>query len=596
MTPQQGSGARGQGLGDGRRALGARPPTSDPGPSAEPPASDLRPPDPDPQPPVRLARALSMLGHCSRREAEKLVAEGRVEVNGGQVTAPATLVKLGHDAIVVDGRGLGPQPPAARYIALYKPRGVVTSVRDPHAEHTVMELVPTHDRLYPVSRLDKDSEGLILMTNDGAFANRVAHPRYGTEKEYLARVAEPPSEEFFERLRSGVLLDGRRTRLVLVARDHSRVPTSKRRSPGTRNPERGCWIRIVLHEGRNREVRRMLASVGNPALRLVRTRIGPVRLGKLDPGECRDLTTTEVLALAGRVATDRGRGIGDRGQGTGARGLIGPVPPPRGRAREGGPNPPPLPASSREGRARTPRPSRRVATDPRLQIDDRRPLVVAIDGPSAAGKSTVGARLAQRLGAHFLDTGVLYRVLTFEALRRGMDLNDGPALATLAGESDIHIVGSGADDDSGRVLCGGRDVTREIRSSDVDAQVSRVAAHPEVRAALVPVQRRAAGPGRVVVVGRDIGTVIFPDAHVKIFLEASLPERARRRAQQSGATALAEAVERQLQERDALDRTREVAPLRPAADAIVIHTDGVTADEVVEQVAEYVRERVDIGE
>lgn len=230
---------------------------------------------------MRIARALAMVGTRSRRESERLVSAGWVTVNGADVTDLATLVDPSRDTIAVNGVPLHEPAPFA-YYALHKPRGVVSTVRDPHATHTVVQLVPSEARLYPVGRLDKDSEGLLLLTNDGDFANAVTHPRYEVEKEYQALVAPPPSANGLEQLRAGVSLDGR-----LVAP----------RAIGVRAAPEGTWVRVILHEGQKREVRRLLRVIGLTVRRLVRTRIGSVRLGRLKPGEYRPLRRDEIRAL-----------------------------------------------------------------------------------------------------------------------------------------------------------------------------------------------------------------------------------------------------------------------------------------------------------
>lgn len=214
--------------------------------------------------------------------------------------------------------------------------------------------------------------------------------------------------------------------------------------------------------------------------------------------------------------------------------------------------------------------------------------VVAIDGPAAAGKSTVARELADRLGAMLFDTGTLYRAVTLAALRRDVPFGDETALATLAGDRHIDVAPPSTPD--GRlydVVLDGEDVTWPIRSPIVEAHVSQISAHPGVRAALLPTQRRIAQAGPVVMVGRDIGTVVVPDARVKVFLEASLGERSRRRhdelAERGNPVALAEVVA-DLQRRDAIDRGRSASPLRAAADAIVVNTDGATVAEVVDTI------------
>jgi CMP/dCMP kinase len=214
--------------------------------------------------------------------------------------------------------------------------------------------------------------------------------------------------------------------------------------------------------------------------------------------------------------------------------------------------------------------------------------VIAIDGPAAVGKSTVGRRVADGLGWTFFDTGVLYRALTWLAAERGVPLDDEERLADLAGNLHVEVgrpsVVDGRDAD---VLLADRDITWDVRSPLVDRSVSLVAALPKVRAALVPAQRRAAARGPAVVVGRDIGTAIFPDAALKVYLDAALPERARRRAAEfvaRGAEGERSAVLADLARRDLLDSGRAHAPLAMSRDAVRVETDGRAIDEVVEAV------------
>jgi cytidylate kinase len=214
--------------------------------------------------------------------------------------------------------------------------------------------------------------------------------------------------------------------------------------------------------------------------------------------------------------------------------------------------------------------------------------VVAIDGPAGAGKSSIGRRLAEDLGWAYLDTGAMYRAVTREALRRGVPLEDGPALAALARGLDLVL------SPEGTVRVGGEDVTGEIRSPEVTAAVSAVSSVPEVRAVMVGHQRRFADRnGRVVAEGRDIGTVVFPDARVKIYLDADPSERARRRlVQTSGDGGPAEELgdmRARIEERDRLDSSRAVAPLRRAPGAWVLDTTPWTLDEVFDRVRAHVR-------
>jgi cytidylate kinase len=211
-------------------------------------------------------------------------------------------------------------------------------------------------------------------------------------------------------------------------------------------------------------------------------------------------------------------------------------------------------------------------------------IVVALDGPASSGKSTVGAAAAARLGLRFVDTGVIYRAMTAMALREGVPTDDADALVPLAGRVTL------GDDGTGRltrVLLDGEDATDSIRSDAVDAAVSAVSRVPEVRSALLGRQRSLAADGGIVVAGRDIGTVVLPDADLKLFLDASVEERAGRRIAERGIDptgAEAELVRDQLRARDAQDRGRAVAPLRPADDAMILVTDGYTLEETVDMV------------
>ncbi|SEH79650.1 cytidylate kinase [Mycolicibacterium rutilum] len=219
-------------------------------------------------------------------------------------------------------------------------------------------------------------------------------------------------------------------------------------------------------------------------------------------------------------------------------------------------------------------------------------LVVAIDGPAGTGKSTVSRGLARALGARYLDTGAMYRIVTLAVLRAGADLADAQAVAAVAQGAELAV---GYDPDEDRSYLDGQDVSAEIRGDAVTKAVSAVSAVPAVRTRLVDLQRAlAGGQDSVVVEGRDIGTVVLPDADVKIFLTASAEERARRRNSQNVAAGLPddyESVLADVQRRDHLDSTRAVSPLRPADDAVVVDTSAMTQTEVIEHLKQLVRER-----
>jgi len=222
------------------------------------------------------------------------------------------------------------------------------------------------------------------------------------------------------------------------------------------------------------------------------------------------------------------------------------------------------------------------------KISSQAPPIIAIDGPAASGKSTVGLRLAKELGYLFFDTGVMYRAVTWLALERGIDVRAEAAVTALAEKTQIDVApASKSDGRACDVLVDGQDITWETRRRKVDANVSIVAAYRGVRAALSQQQRRIGQRGRVVMVGRDIGTVVLPDADLKIYLDATAEERARRRYDEilarGGKAKYDEILERVI-ERDRIDSTRDVAPLKAAEDAVVIDSDTLTADEVFDKV------------
>ncbi len=221
------------------------------------------------------------------------------------------------------------------------------------------------------------------------------------------------------------------------------------------------------------------------------------------------------------------------------------------------------------------------------------PSIVAIDGPAASGKTTIANQLAERWDYLFFDTGVMYRAVTWVALKNEISIKDEPAISSLAESIQIDVKPPSTDD--GReydVLADGIDVTWKIRKPAVDAKVSRVSAYPAVRKALTKQQRRIGLRGKVIMVGRDIGTVVLPEADLKIFLDASVEERARRRFHQRmdrGEKADYPKILKKLKKRDKKDSTREIAPLRAAPDAVVINTDTLSVADVVSRIEEYAR-------
>jgi len=477
-------------------------------------------------PEVRLQKALADAGIASRRAAEELIATGRVRVDGavaviGQRVDPAT------QRIDVDGH---PLPTSGRrvHLALAKPVGYTSTVADRHASRTVLDLVPhalvaEAGRLFPVGRLDRDSEGLLLLTNDGPWAQRALHPRYGVEREYAVGLQVALSRDQAERLLEGVSLE---EGLAAAAelRPATQAETAQLEAAMGRSPSTLSWYRVVIAQGWKRQVRRMFAAVDAPVARLVRVRIGPVELGRLRSGSLRRLNDREVAALV-----------------AGASGAGG--------------------------------------------------LVVAIDGPASSGKSSVGAAAAETLGYRFCDTGLFYRAVAWLAVERGVPLDDGDRLAALAAEVELPA------DDRGRharVWAAGREVTADVAEAGIDASASRVAVQPALRRALLARQRELAAEGGIVMAGRDIGTVVLPDADLKLYVDASAEVRAQRRAEQRGLAP--DDPERtrilaDLRGRDATDAGRETAPLRVADDAVVVETDDLTFTQTVDRVVAAVRAR-----
>jgi cytidylate kinase len=296
--------------------------------------------------------------------------------------------------------------------------------------------------------------------------------------------------------------------------------------------ERGRWLRVRVGEGRKHEVRRLFAAGGYHVERLVRTRLGSLALDGLHAGEWRELKPAEVAALAGA----------------------------RPRVRE-------APADA--------------------------PLIVAIDGPSGSGKSTIGYALAQRTGANFVDTGLMYRALTLAALERELDPDDGDALGSLARQVRIEVRRPRHEQTDRRetVLLDRRDVTLEARTPRVDRLVSSVSRHAAVREAMLHVQRATARRGSTVMVGRDIGTVVLPDATLKVFLTASAAVRAARRAAEMGRPDRGDKYLAEIERRDADDTGREVAPLRKAPGALVLDTGDLDVPACVEAILAHLPHR-----
>jgi CMP/dCMP kinase len=502
----------------------------------------------------RLQKLLARAGIASRRASEEVIAAGRVTVDGRVVTELGLKVDPELHSILVDGKSLPRE--RLRYVILHKPQGVLSGP-DPKAGYPSWEtLVKVPERLYAVGRLDQDSEGLLLLTNDGELALRLSHPRYEHPKTYLVQVEGLPDPRKIRRLQHGVMLEDGRTlpAKVLLLREPP-LPFGPVRGAGAAGGQRGktggnapqkrtTWLKMTLREGRKRQVRRMVSLLGHPALRVIRIGLGPLALGELRPGKWRDLTAGEVRAL--REAAYHGEEADKRTD----------------QSDE-------LAKSERNRKALS-------------------PSTIAIDGPSASGKSTVGGLLAKELGYLYFDTGVMYRAVAAVALARGISPHDEEAVTQLAESLTIDVLSPTIQD--GRdvtVLADGVDVSWDIRRMPVEKAVTPVSAYYGVREAMRKAQRRIGENGKVVMVGRDIGTVVLPDADLKIYLDATLAERARRRhleRQRRGEQISFEQVLADVERRDKGDSTRQHAPLTAAPDAILVETTGMDVDQVLDRV------------
>jgi 23S rRNA pseudouridine2605 synthase len=230
----------------------------------------------------RVQKILAKAGYGSRRACEEFIIKGRVTVNG-QVATLGMKADPQVDRIELDGKTVN-KPEPLKYIAIYKPRGVISAAKSPEGRRTVVDLVKEPGRLYPVGRLDADSEGLILLTNDGELTNKLTHPRYGHEKEYRVLVAVHPEEEQMATWRRGVVLE-----------EGYRTAPTKVRLEGFKG--KGAWLRVVMGEGRKRQIREIGSRIGLPVVKIIRVRIHTLHLGSLKPGQSRRLTQKEIDSL-----------------------------------------------------------------------------------------------------------------------------------------------------------------------------------------------------------------------------------------------------------------------------------------------------------
>ena len=512
------------------------------------PATDAQPVYPHT---MRLQRFLARAGVASRRGSEDLMTAGRVTVNGQVATELGTKVDVDRDHIEVDGMPVKLNQGAV-YLMLYKPTGYLTTMSDPQERPCVADLVP-RDRfpgLFPVGRLDRDTTGLLLFTTDGDLSQDLLHPSKHVYKTYQALVDGSLSDRDLEPLRRGIELDDGLCQpaicRVITAREAEAVAPQGVK-PGT------TAVEVIIREGRKNQVKRMLSKIHHPVIRLHRCNFAGLELKDVAKGSWRELTEREVQILKS-----------------------GGIPPKQASAKCNGGKPQDTPSSRKHC------------------------MIVAIDGPAGSGKSTIAKEIARQLGFNKLDTGAMYRAVTFAALDRGIDLDDEAAIDALAEQIEIRFT-NGTGEDT-RLTVDGQDASVAIRTPQVDANVSKVSAYPGVRAAMLIHQRRAAEDRDIVAEGRDIGTVVFPNAQVKVFLTADPRERARRRVlqrhQNDAQPLTTEQLETEvdetldaLKQRDKLDSSREVAPLVPAEDAVRVDSTAHTIDEVVSIIEDLINQR-----
>lgn len=553
------------------------------------PATDAQPVYPHT---MRLQRFLARAGVASRRGSEDLMTDGRVTVNGQVATELGTKVDVDHDHIEVDGMPVKLNQGAV-YLMLYKPTGYLTTMSDPQERPCVADLVP-RDRfpgLFPVGRLDRDTTGLLLFTADGDLSQDLLHPSKHVYKTYQALVDGSLSDRDLEPLRRGIELDDGLCQpaicRVITAREAEAVAPQGVK-PGT------TAVEVIIREGRKNQVKRMLSKIHHPVIRLHRCNFAGLELEGVAKGSWRELTDREVQILkSGGIPPKQASAIrGGKPQDT-----------PASRTRHHGSHgSAPKRNTYRErytGQAtrRAPTPANHISTSP---IERKHCMIVAIDGPAGSGKSTIAKEIARQLGFNKLDTGAMYRAVTFAALDRGIDLDDETAIDALAEQIEIRFT-NGTGEDT-RLSIDGQDASTAIRTPQVDANVSKVSAYPGVRAAMLIHQRRAAEDRDIVAEGRDIGTVVFPNAQVKVFLTADPRERARRRVlqrhQNDAQPLTSEQLEAEvdetldaLKQRDKLDSSREVAPLVPAEDAVHVDSTAHTIDEVVSIIEDLINQR-----
>ena len=489
----------------------------------------------------RLQKILARGGVASRRASESLILDGHVSVNGKVVTELGTRADPDMDC----RRRRWPtglQGSDAQVHHAEQACGLCDDTsRSGRVARPSTSWFPRFPGCFTVGRLDRETEGLLLLTTDGAWAEQVAHPRYEVEREYEVR---------WPVLSGRTIWRGCETVSCWMANRPGRCPCNLSDQTGL-----SSLVTIVMLEGRKREVRMICASAGMRVKRLVRRRLGPVLLGWLALGHWRTLDVQEVTALV----SHRGR-------------------------RHRAPSAWPLDRG------------RWVKTGTGRRRRVKRSVCMAIDGPVASGKSTIGKHVAVALGYVYLDTGAMYRGVTSLVLDRGIEPADVQRVAEIARSVTFSFPTlATAQAVNPPLLADGVDITDRLRTPIVDKTVSLVSSYGEVRETMVAQQRRIRQEHSTVMVGRDIGTVVAPDADVKIYLSASVEDRARRRFEEHRASGL-EAHTRLRwpisKRRDKLDTETAAVPAPSCRGRHYGRHDGIRLDRAVALVLGIVRERL----
>ena len=471
---------------------------------------------------MRLHKFLAQMGVDSRRKCEKLITDGRVKVNGIIVTKLGSEVDVDKDRIEVDEQVVSKNIPKI-YVILNKPKGFLCTHHDPFGRPTIYDLLKKiRYKLNYAGRLDLESEGLVFLTNDGELINHISHPKKEINKVYIVKVKGQVSDNNLKQLKKGIPIT------PFFTTNPCQVILLKK----YRN---NSLLKIIISEGKKRQIRKMFAYLGFQILELKRTEIGILKIDDLKPGQYRFLKEKEVKELNNFLENKQDK-----------KGNI-------------------------------------------VLSNKETGLIITIDGPAAAGKSTIARELALKLGFNYINTGDLYRYVTYRAMAEKLDVNRAQEMNNLSRKIVNKYINETSYHDFVSHL---QSITEKIHSPEINEKVSFVARHPSVRKNLIPLQRILIQDGSVVVEGRDIGTVVAPYADLKFFLTADQYTRAMRRFKElrdKEYDITFQEVEKEISSRDHIDSRRKAAPLVKSEDAILINTSNKSIDQVIEEMLKIIK-------